>query len=350
MRKITLITVMFFFCAANFAQTVDQKQMALMFERTATWCNPCGTWGWVLFDDIWTARENAAVIFELHSTSSQLYCSTGDTIDNYIPYVNSVPAYYVNMKNETQYSPTGGIYTSTTKTRVIAVIDSTAAASPVVNSGFNVSVVNDSLLIDTKVKFFQNATGEYYLGVYIAEKDVIKYQDGIGNNAVHKQPLRGSALANKMGDLIVNGSVTAGTEFTSSVAYKVPSTWSIWDLRVFTVIWKKNGSVYEYVNAYKGGAGTGIHSLSDIQCDGLLYPSVASSQQSIKLNIDCLSNEEIKIDIMDQLGRNVNSIYKGKTHDGKNSFELNNGLKPGIYFVSLTANTGKKTYRFIITD
>lgn len=348
MKRFILIATFFFFIP-TFAQTVTQKQMALMFKKTATWCNSCGTWGWEFFDEIWDTRKNTAVVFELHnSTTSKLHTAAGVSLISYAPYVSSTPAFYVNMKNETQYVGSS-INLTTTKSRVRKAIDSTAAASPLANSDFITSISKDSLHIKTKVKFFENADGEFYLGIYIAEDNVIKYQNGIANDAVHKQPLRAAATTNVMGNLIVNGKVTSGTEFTSSISYKLLTDWIPSNLRVFTVIWKKNGTKYDYVNAFRGYINAAaISPISENLCKPLVYPSVASSHQSVQFDVNCLLNDDVKIDILDQMGRNVTTIFNGKISEGNNSFELNNNLKPGLYYVSLTATNSRKAYKFII--
>lgn len=347
MKRFTLISATLFLFNSAFSQTVTQKQTALMFKKTATWCNPCGTWGWTYFEEIWNSRKNNAVVFELHnSTSSQLYTSTGASIYGNATYVSSTPAFYVNMKNETQYVGSA-INITATKARVYKVMDSTAAASPLANSGFTTKLSKDTLYIKTKVKFFDNADGEFYLGVYLAEDNVIKFQEGIGNTAVHKQPFR-AAATNTMGNLVVNGNVPSGSEYTSSVFYKIPSTWVASNIRVFTVLWKKNGTKYDYVNAYRGAITADIKPIAKNVCSPIVYPSIATSDEPVHFDINCFSNDEIKIEILDQMGRKVSDIFKGEIFEGNNSFELNNGLKPGLYYVSVSSASGIKAYKFII--
>ncbi|MBL0340537.1 MAG: Omp28-related outer membrane protein [Bacteroidetes bacterium] len=354
MKKTNYLFIIFTFYVLNLsAQNVEQKQMALMSKKTATWCNPCGTWGWTLFNDIWVAKKDVAVIFELHnSTTSQLYSPNAATMYSYFDLVSSTPAFYVNGKNETQYSTSGGIYTTSTKNRVFAVIDSISNLSPVVNAGFNTNLSNDTLYIDTKVKFFQNTTGEYYLGVYLSESNVIKYQNGIGNTAVHKQPMRVSVSPNVMGDLIVNGPVTANTEFTNSFSYKLNAAWIPANVNVFTVIWKKVGTDYEYVNAYKVVTPTGINENEATSFNSFLYPNAAGAGESVNLIVKNKTNENVTIEIFDQLGKQVQTVFEGKLTETENQFEINQGgsLNSGLYFVSVTSSNGnRKTLKLMIT-
>lgn len=354
MQKFTyLFIAVSFFLSSVQAQNVEQKQMALMSKKTATWCNPCGTWGWTLFNDIWVAKKDVAVIFELHnSTTSQLYSPNAASMYSYFDQVSSTPAFYVNGKNETQYSTSGGIYTTLTKSRVLAVIDSISNLAPVVNAGFNTNISNDTLYINTKVKFFQNTTGEYYLGVYLSESNVIKYQNGIGNTAVHKQPMRVSVSPNVMGDLIVNGPVAANAQFTDSYFYKLNATWIPANVNVFTVIWKKVGNDYEYVNAYKVVTPTGINENETASFSTALYPNIAAAGESVSLLIDNKGKEEVTIEIYDQLGKMVQSVFQGTLTESQYQFEINQDgkLNSGLYFVSVAAGNGdRRTLKLMIT-
>lgn len=341
---------------ANIAvsQTVEQKQTALFVKKTATWCNPCGTWGWTLFEDVWNVKKDDAVIIEMHnSSSSLLYSATAASIINNFDDVSTTPVFFVNGHNKTQYSQSGGIYTSLTKDAVIAAIDSTSNAIPVVNSGFTTSITGSTLQVDTKVKFFSDAVGEYYLGVYIAEENVVKYQSGIGNSAIHKMPLRGSVLTNDMGNLIVNGSVTANTEYTNTFSYTLNSSWNASNINVFTVIWKKVGGIYEYVNAYKKVSTANLEKQEKRGFDAVIFSNASSGNELVTLKIGSEINQNINIEVYDQMGKIVHTVFNGNVNSGDNYFTINEGvaLRNGMYFVRVSGeNIATESLKLIISE
>jgi hypothetical protein len=61
--------------------------------------------------------------------------------------------------------------------------------------------------------------------------------------------MRGAAHPNIEGTLISSGAVSAGDEFTDSYTYTLNANWNPDKIKVFTVIWEKVGTEFEYVNA-----------------------------------------------------------------------------------------------------
>ena len=335
------------------AQTVEQKQMALVAKKTATWCNPCGTWGWSLFDEVVAANDDKAVVFELHnSLSSNLYSPAASAMYDEFEYHGTVPVFYVNGVNETQYSSTGVIYTSSTKTRIDFVVDSIANISPIANVGYDATKTGNTIQLNTRVKFFQSGTGEFYLGVYLTENDVEEYQNGIGNSAIHHNPLRDAISDNDLGDLIATGLIGAGTEFTNSYTYTVNSSYEVSNVRIFAVIWKKENGGYTYVNAYTKDLFVGEEPKTDNdRVELLLYPSVAMHGQPVKLEVRGNTNGEmIEISVYDELGRMVGAISQGALTTGSVIVALNqNGeLQRGLHVMTVTIGNDRYSRKFII--
>ncbi|MFA7273891.1 MAG: Omp28-related outer membrane protein [Crocinitomicaceae bacterium] len=355
MKKNYQILFAFVFISSfGFSQTVEQKQMALFTKMTATWCNPCGTWGWTLFEDVYTAKKADAVCIEIHSSStSQLYTPVASTwMSNFTTIQTSTPQFLLNGVNRTQYSSTGGIFPTSTKTVLKNAIDSTALQSPIANSGFTKTLSNGVMSINAKVKFFQNTTGEYYLGVYLVEKDRVNYQNGIGNSAVHKVPLRASVTTAHMGNLIVNGAASAGQEFTSSYSYTLDPTWVAANMKVVTIIWKKNGSDYDYVNAFYENPALGMEESMTLPLEASIYPSLSNGAEMVTLDINSQNAQNVSIQLMDQMGKVSTMVYEGKLETGSNVFSINAdmNLPSGMYFVRIVSdNAEPKTLKMMVT-
>ena len=229
---------------------LTQQSMGLVTKMTATWCGPCGSWGWTLWEDIIAEVGEKSVLMSVYSpTSSELNNTTaaqwGSDFD-----VQGYPNYCVNGKNRTAYSSSGGIYTSTTKTNAVNASDSTYSTSPVAAAVYSKVISGTTITVNTATQFFSAASGEYYLGVYVIEDGVIEDQSGdAGAGASHHVVLRGAMDGNAYGTLLVNG--TAGTDvMENTFTMEMESDWVADNITIGLVIWNKVSGSYNFVNAY----------------------------------------------------------------------------------------------------
>ncbi|HQV00443.1 MAG TPA: Omp28-related outer membrane protein, partial [Bacteroidia bacterium] len=200
--------------------------------------------------DIIAGGAGKAVFMGTYGSSSSLfYNPAAAAFKNQFDASAGWPAFCVNGRNRTAYSSSGGIYTSTTKTNVLAAIDSTAAATAKVNTGFKMTYGTDSVRVSTRTKFFAEMSGDIYLGVYLIEDGALGVQTGLSGTVSHHHVLQGS-FSQPFGTQIATGTTAANKEVLSSFALKTNAAWDKTKLKIATVIWKKNGSTYEFVNAY----------------------------------------------------------------------------------------------------
>ncbi len=74
------------------------------------------------------------------------------------------------FKNKTAFSSGGGIYTTTTKTDVLAAIDAFIATPVQASGGGNLTWTGQKLSVKSAVKCFIDQTGnDLYVGAYIIE-------------------------------------------------------------------------------------------------------------------------------------------------------------------------------------
>ena len=344
MKKLYFLPFIALLPLGSIAQTVIEEQNPLMVKKTATWCNPCGTWGWDLFTDIWNARESQSVMLEMHnSSSSELHSSAATAFYGLHEPRSSTPVFYVNTVNEVYYTSGGGISPSATENNVLSAIDSTNGASPVANSGITYEVNGSTLDINTKVKFFQNATGEYYLGVYLAENNVSEIQNGFTGTTTHKRIMRASADQNIEGSLITNGSVSSGDEFTNSHQINIDASWDTDNFYVFTVIWKKENGEYKYVNAAKQESALSIEDEYKRDVSMKIYPNAIQSGESFNIEIDNVLEKDASIVIYDQIGKKVKTARVGSLVSNGQVIKMNDtaGMNAGMYFVQLKSENGR---------
>ena len=58
-----------------------------------------------------------------------------------------------------------------------------ATQSPIAQTGLLVEADGNTITVQTKTRFFQDATGDFYLGLYVIERSVIATQASQGSMA-----------------------------------------------------------------------------------------------------------------------------------------------------------------------
>ncbi|MFK7771322.1 MAG: Omp28-related outer membrane protein [Saprospiraceae bacterium] len=344
MKKIFLqLIFIFLFLNSFFAQDVPEVQRPLVTKIAATWCPPCGGWGWDFFENLVSDNEAKATMIVAHH-DGQLVTAAGDAFSSNFnsPYQ---PYFYV-------YNDDVGASSSnatTKRTEVKDMVDVEAAKSPVANAGMNLFLTGGQLVIDTKTKFFQEASGEYYIGVYAVEDEVVNYQAGIGNNAVHEKVLRGSLTGETFGALLMDGDIAAGGEFTNSFTTGYDD-WNLDHLEIVTIIWKKEGDTYVAINT---NLSTDFITVSNVNivlqnASMEILPNVISSQATINIDLE-KELQNATIELFDLDGKKVTDVFQGKLPTGNSTFtiERESVATQGMYFVVLKSEGKVMTKRII---
>lgn len=265
--------------------SVDQKQRSMFIDFTATWCGPCGKWGIPTFKQALSANGDDVVGFAVHATPNQ----TSDLV-----------AYYVRPNNDTLFvSPLlgdilGGLNglqltgwptlwlndakMSSSASAINSKITAKAAESPVAGVGVEVTPTANGFTARVGAKFFQATSGEYYTSVLITEDNITNRQNHSdpGQPAqyqvqTHDHITRGTAINSKedrpntFGDAaIASGSIESGKYVENSYTFTFPNfdfsslpanttlnkwTWKPENTNVVVILWKKNGTKYDFVNA-----------------------------------------------------------------------------------------------------
>jgi hypothetical protein len=263
---------------AGEAFTVAQKQNTLVVYNTATWCGPCGVYGGPTFKGILDNPDIVAI--DLHTSGSSLltpiYAPGGAKKDTAMvaPFAiylyaqtkpnGFIPHFYANNTLLGNSEVTTAAITSAANTF--------KAATPTAGVAVKASASGNTISIDYKAKAFSAASGEYYLSLVLCEKSVTATQSGAsGGIAEHKNIVRATAFSttesplNAFSPAAVLNNPAAGQEVSGSQSF----TWSLptlatrynafkrWDAfsasntMVAAILWKKNGTAYELVNAAK---------------------------------------------------------------------------------------------------
>lgn len=315
------------------AQTwiIPNTKKTIIVKTAADWCGPCGDFGWTRTQELIDQEKNA-ITLAVHSTSINTDLNVvpsfaTDMEANVDVPLSGVPNFVVSRKNM------GTSSTADIRQHVASVTAGTAT----VNTGFIATWKGDSLIVNTRTKFFSTATGEYYIAIYAYEDSVVAYQENIGNNAVHHNIFRLPNGATTWGTKLTGSSFTAASQQDITFRFTVPSNWKKNKMTVFAVIWKKTGSTYDVANAnLQKSYPTSIANTNIQEAKTTVFPNPATNNISIKFCDDIKHVDAILIDIT---GKKVATLYNGEVLNTTLQISRPDVVN-GTYFLQLNTNLG----------
>lgn len=344
MKKILLLFVLGFALQINgFSQDVPQEQKVVITKIGATWCPNCGTQAWDNFTALTDDYANKAVILSIHpSTSSQLHAPESIDFSKNLPSAFGQPLFYVSR---TKYR-TGEILAN-----AATAINEAENASPVVNAGVTATIKNNTLEVQTKVKFFKEGSGDYYLSLLVVEDGVIEYQSQRGNDANHKKLLRSSLTGGTFGQPIFNGAIDANTEFTFTDSKAIDGNWNTENLEVTAIIWKKVEDTYEFENANSVDAAlsTSVNFLETAGVNLTIAPTIIKESAIVTLATP-IELDKVNLAIYNTAGQQITHLFSGALSQGLQNFTIQKSdLKnSGIYFLQMESNGSVISRKLIV--
>ncbi len=340
-------TLCFFFtlyAISASAQSVPQVQRPLLSKITATWCPPCGSWGWDLFEDLVEDNENEAILLATHysgdlvsTTATELAANLG---------ANGQPQFYLDNERQSASSSTA----SQARTAIEAAIDTEAARMPLAGSRIRTTAINGNALeLAIDVEFFAAGQGEYRVAAYVVEDDVVNQQASRGANAVHERVLRGDLGTGTFGTLLKSGLVAAGEKYTVDLAYTLPASYNPAHIRLVSAIWKLDGSNFEYIN---GSETTDWSTVSTTKTLAASAVELSSFSESGTLYTDIslrLSAKQVRLQLLAIDGRVLAERVLGNLQaETRRVAWSTNDLSPGVYVVRLQTNTGERSQQVVV--
>jgi Outer membrane protein Omp28/Secretion system C-terminal sorting domain len=348
MKKLSLsIIALIVLSITASAQTAPNTNVPIVNKMTATWCGPCGDWGWTLFEDIITDNKAKAIIMGTYgSSSSDMYNAVADAMKADFCPSAGWPAFCVNGINNTAYASGGGIYPSTTQSNCKSSCDSFAALAPAASTGYMVTKSGAVTTIKTQTKFWNAASGDYYVGVYFIEDKVLNTQNGQTGIVEHHYVLRGSATTS-WGNSILNGAATVGQTFNKDFTYTIPSTWVAANLQIVTILWKKVGSDYQFINANNAANfPASITSIADAK-NIAVYPNPSNTETNIHINLEDHAN--VSYTISDLQGRTIVNQVPQYRRFGSHILPINTAnWANGNYMLHLTVDAKQYATQIVV--
>jgi hypothetical protein len=227
---------------------IQQKQYSLFYKYTATWCGPCGQWGGPAFVSDCDALAGKALAFTIQCTDDFATSSNAEmyaALSTKWPY-GGTPNFQCN--NVSLGTNDGGAFSEVATRNALAPVAGIGIQYSI-GAGANAGKLN----INTYVKFFEGATGEYFAGVYILHKSIVKSQnvEGTGMVATYEHHhVMMSHVTSVFGDPIASGNIAAGKVYNLGFVFPytdIPAL-DLGKVEVVGIIWKKNGSTFDLVN------------------------------------------------------------------------------------------------------
>ncbi len=316
---------------------VPGTQQSMVTKLTATWCPVCGGSPWDSYKKMVSTLDANAVVFAAHtSTVSKLYSPMAVQLMSNFDLVYSQPYFFYNTK----VVGTGGTSTENT---ITTNVNNAAKNTPVVQTGIKVTFDENSreLTVQSRSQFFQYTTGEYFLAFYLLEKAVVKEQASRSSSETHSNVFRTSLLPEVFGKPLASGTILSGTFQGSRFTYGLPSDMDVNNLIVASVIWKKNGAKYDFVNAnWTDLIDKTVTSVQDaVLLQGFrVWPNVVADAAQVRIALPS-PQQQVRLDVFDMNGKKVTTLFEGRLSGGTHLFDLTRQTFPaaGKYTLRLMA-------------
>lgn len=379
MKKTILLIVSALYVLTTDAQTPVKKNVSVITKTSATWCGPCGSWGWTASNEFISNNPNTIYIGVFPSSinanidptvypgavgtwgNGDFYTALSvNFMNTFVLAKSGYPSFATNFIDYTyRYfdQATSTINTGKMKNSVDSAAKKIEGNTNVVAStGYTYAISSKGdITVNTKTKFWAAANGTYQLAVYLVEDKALNRQNGqtdptkLNDKTEHHSVLR-TSLSGDFGDQIATGSINANQEFTKSYTFKVTNTkWDKAKLKPIVILWKVNGSKYEMVNAnktYDLVFPTGVDEVPGMT-NVIVYPNPATNQTTVALALENATDGTIMI--TDALGRTVYNSGKIHLEAGEQEHTISTAnFAGGIYNVVIATEAGISTQRLSV--
>lgn len=224
--------------------SVEKKNHAVVFYFGEDWCSSCGHNGMPTLNSLLSFEGQKLNGFQIswNSNNQTLNWPPGAGMSamfnqGVFNNVNGIPAFAVNTTQQP--------LNSTMINQAIQKADSFNVQSVIAAMALTKSIENDTLTIETRVKFYENIPqgSNYSLALFVVEDSVIAGQSSYGGyvgNYVHRNLLRTVNGSDYSGTVLNNFNAIAKNEtFENTFNFYIKPAWNPSHLKVIGVIWKR---------------------------------------------------------------------------------------------------------------
>ncbi|MBK8701323.1 MAG: hypothetical protein IPN29_17970 [Saprospiraceae bacterium] len=349
MKKFLSFLLLASITVAAYGQDITEKQFSLISKRTADWCPYCGTYGWQFTSQLKQKLQGKdAIMWNVHH-SGGLATNTSKAIGVNLGG-SAQPLFFLNTESDDLGVTASNVTEKVNE--VAALIDDLSFFGAIVGMGAEATVKEDTLKASARIEFYDSAeSGEFYIGFYLVKKNLVAFQQSVGQNAVHHSVLDQSLTPGHFGIKVGAAPVANGAIFAANAKLDqlVLHNGNLNDTKVVVVLWNKIPSgKYIFLNAREVNIiEDQTSAVQDENAGGFDFKAVAG-QQSIDIFTADELDPETPVALVDLKG---NSIPFGMERLGNRHLRLQGVFIPsGIYFVSIGSDRNKKTRQIVFLD
>lgn len=348
----TLIFAIFTLMAQAQDIEVPQIQRAIVTKHTATWCTNCGRTAWDVFTQVVDNLGDNAIPLSAHrSRSSDLYSDAAAAFLENMDGVIYQPEFFVNEKKISGGS--SDLYNNI-ESEVFAI----EAQTPDVQTGLELYLNEDGsgpLRINTRTKFFRELSGQYFLSLWLIEKEVVAFQQSRGDSAIHKQVIRKALTESPFGMELFNGNAGPDEDIYMDLEYELEEGETMEGKEVMVAIWRWQNDRYNYINSntsdvfFTQNTSTSVNELNAKVLDFTVAPTIVDNESVITIELD-QTIDQAQINIFSATGQWSKNIFEGRLSNGMQHFRVSKADLPssGLYFLTLQSSKGIISRKIII--
>lgn len=229
---------------------VEEKNMGVVAKRTATWCGPCGGWGFEYFDEL-KLKFNDKAVYMAFKDALSLPLTVGDTYYSRVKDIFGIdggtPKFFYNFDTINGYNYSG-------ENSVTQHIN----AEVIANSNYDFTLSSDKIHVKTTTKFFQSVEGEFVISPFLILDNQTGNQAGNDDGANTVHPAYVANLAHPIKTDVVepwaykvaSGKVDEGYQINLEFEVDRDAEWTKNDISFALILYKREGNNYKFVNAF----------------------------------------------------------------------------------------------------
>lgn len=216
----------------------SQSKKVVCFYFSDSDNNTCGSFGLNLLEQVKATNPSNTYFITVHPNGSDtLFCPAAIDIAT-ADSVAGFPDFGVGEES--------GLLT---QSAILNAINNELAETA--QGGINVDykTTSDSIIVTLYGKFYVDDPSSYFATAYIVENNIVSPQVGASGTHLHKHVLRAASGPSGIGDLVNTLPITSTTSFKIRRGVYRNPVWNVANISVVAVLWRQNGSDFEYINA-----------------------------------------------------------------------------------------------------
>ena len=301
------------------------------------------------------------------SATIKIETETSGAITSNFGSGSSRPLIYLNDDNQGVLSFNG----PEKKVDILAKIETYADQLPIVQTGIQAEFNETELVINTNSKFFQQATGDYLLGIYTVYKEIEADQSGrSGSTSTHKNVIGDELTNNPFGTDLAGGEIAKDTEVQTEIKVPLADLPELNNLIIATIVWEDLGGRFSMVNTNfttnfveqqqeepqdTTTTSTGnTFRFADVR-DLVVFPNGVSLEQTDRVNLQFelgQSYDDVRVQVFGLDGKQITNIFSGFLDKGIHQFSWNptGNLNGGMYTFKLKIGGEAVVRKIILND